>query len=141
MEKKSVVAILDTNVLISAWILQTSIPGIILKRFRNGDFELITSNHQLDEIAEVVARPALKKYINLVEATSGIRFLRSGKVARILKPKQKKWDFPDEKDHFLLDLIDAEEPDFLVTGDKLLLQLVSIGDTNIVSPADFLQFI
>ncbi len=133
------IVVLDTNVIVSALISSGSIPGVIFKRFRIGDFDLVTSNQQLDEIADVIARPALQKYINPREAKLSLSFLKSGKLARIVAPQARSWDFPDKKDHFLLDLIAFEGPQFLVTGDKLLLSLVEVKNTAIVSPAEFIQ--
>lgn len=121
MQSQKIVAVLDTNILISAWISGSSIPGIIFKRFQSGDFELITSNTQLNEISEVIQRPRLKKYLKKKEALIGINHLKSGRSAKIHTPKKHIWSFPDIKDHFLLDLISEEEVNFLVTGDKLLL--------------------
>src|SRR5256885_836928 len=43
----------------------------------------------------------------------------------------------DPKDNFLLDLIDASEADFLVTGDKFLIELNPFMTAKILSPNDF----
>ncbi len=43
----------------------------------------------------------------------------------------------DPKDNFLLDLIDFSKADFLVTGDKDLLELNPFKTATILTPADF----
>ncbi|WP_206073992.1 putative toxin-antitoxin system toxin component, PIN family [Marixanthomonas spongiae] len=45
----------------------------------------------------------------------------------------------DPKDNFLLDLIDFSQADFLVTGDKDLLELNPFKTAKIVTPAEFDQ--
>ena len=43
----------------------------------------------------------------------------------------------DPKDNFLLDLIDKSKADFLVTGDKDLLELNPFKTAKILTPAEF----
>lgn len=47
----------------------------------------------------------------------------------------------DPKDNFLLDLIDYSKADYLVTGDKDLLELSPFINTEILTPADFEKII
>ena len=46
-------------------------------------------------------------------------------------------DFFDPKDNYLLDLSETVEADFLVTGDKPLLNLQFHGNTRIISYRNF----
>jgi hypothetical protein len=54
-------------------------------------------------------------------------------------PLPRKHEAADPADSFLLDLIDAAQPDYAVTGDKRsgLLQLDKMGRTKILSANDF----
>lgn len=53
------VALLDTNVWVSAFLKPTGPPGQVITRWRRGDFSVVTSFSQLTEIAEVLGRPRL----------------------------------------------------------------------------------
>lgn len=53
------VALLDTNVWISAFLKPTGPPGRVVARWRRGEFRAVTSLSQLDEVAEVLSRPRL----------------------------------------------------------------------------------
>jgi len=53
------VALLDTNVWVSAFLKPTGPPGQVITRWRRDDFSVVTSFSQLAEIAEVLSRPRL----------------------------------------------------------------------------------
>jgi putative PIN family toxin of toxin-antitoxin system len=55
------VALLDTNVWVSAFLKPTGPPGQVVERWRRGDFNVITSLSQLGEILEVLNRPRLTR--------------------------------------------------------------------------------
>ena len=53
------VALLDTNIWVSAFLKPTGPPGQVITRWRRDDFSVVTSLSQLAEIAEVLSRPRL----------------------------------------------------------------------------------
>ena len=53
------VALLDTNVWVSAFLKPTGPPGQVIAKWRRDDFSVVTSFSQLTEIAEVLSRPRL----------------------------------------------------------------------------------
>lgn len=53
------VALLDTNVWVSAFLKPTGPPGQVIAKWRRDDFRVVTSLSQLSEIAEVLSRPRL----------------------------------------------------------------------------------
>lgn len=53
------VALLDTNVWVSAFLKPTGPPGQVIAKWRRDDFSVATSLSQLAEIAEVLSRPRL----------------------------------------------------------------------------------
>lgn len=55
------VALLDTNVWISAFLKPTGLPGQVITRWRRDDFSVVASFPQLAEIAEVLSRPRLTR--------------------------------------------------------------------------------
>ena len=56
-----IVALLDTNVWVSAFLKPTGPPGRVVSRWLQAEFETITSLPQLTEIAEVLRRPRLTR--------------------------------------------------------------------------------
>ncbi len=53
------VALLDTNVWVSAFLKPTGPPGQVIARWRRDDFTVVTSLSQLAETTEVLSRPRL----------------------------------------------------------------------------------
>lgn len=60
MEKRLVV-VLDTNVFVSGLLSPFGAPGVILQRFRQGDFEIATSHEQIREIQAVLKKSSLSR--------------------------------------------------------------------------------
>ncbi len=125
--------VIDTNLWISFLIShrQDRLDHILtLKKAR-----ILFSIELLDEIKVTIAKPKLKKhfgvhameemltsvedYIDLVEVKSIIEICR------------------DKKDNFLLALAKDGNADYLLTGDKDLLELKKIGKTKIVTFSKF----
>lgn len=138
MDEKLVV-VLDTNVFISGLLSPVRAPGLILRRFRQGDFTIATSREQIREIQAVLRRPSLERALPKGTPKEVLRFLRLfKKLTKLFRPKRLKWDFEDAGDHFLLDLCVEATASFLVTGDRALQNLKVVNGTLIVSPGEFL---
>lgn len=138
MVKKPVV-VLDTNVFISGLISPKGVPGAILLRFRQGDFEIVTSPTQIKEIRAVLKRPSLVRALPNGTTKEVLRFFMNfKKLTHIFDPPKLPWEFKDAKDHFLLDLAVFSKAQFLVTGDKALVSLLLVGRCAVVSPSEFL---
>ena len=139
MAKKPVV-VLDTNVFISGLISPNGVPGAILQRFRQGDFDIATSKAQIREIQAVLKRPSLTRALPKGTTKEVLRFFLAFKnLTKIHEPKKLTWDFKDLKDHFLLDLAVHSKADFLVTGDKAVRSLMLVGSCAVTSPVEFLS--
>ena len=61
-------AVVDTNILVSGFISPLSYPREIEKRWRNGQFELITSPPIIEEIRRVLYLPRIKQKYRLSES-------------------------------------------------------------------------
>lgn len=139
MARKPVV-VLDTNVFISGLISPNGVPGAILQRFRQGDFDIATSKAQIREIQAVLKRPSLVRALPKGTTKDVLRFFLEFKsLTKIHDPVKLSWDFKDTKDHFLMDLAVHAKADFLVTGDKAIRSLFLIGDCAVTSPVEFLS--
>jgi len=133
MTNKSVKVIFDTNVWISFLIGKrlSSIKNHIV----NGSILIIITDQLLEEIKLVTNRKKLKKYFEEQDVKELIELLEI--IAIKIKIKQKFILNRDPKDNFLFDLIYASKADFLVTGDKDVLEHHPFKTAQILTPADF----
>ena len=128
--------VLDTNVLISALLVETSLPATLVDAWRAGRFSLISSTTQLDEIARVTRYPWLRE--RLPRALAGLLVNDIRDAALVLERLPAVDVSPDPYDNYLLAMAAAGDADYLVTGDKRdLLALKKHGRARIVSVRDF----
>ncbi len=129
--------ILDTNILVSALILQTTPPALIYRKWLTGSFQLLTSLQQIEELKRTFAKPKIVPALVLKsEAGKMMNHLRSSTEFIDSLPIVKR--SPDPNDDFLLAMVEAGNADFLITGDKSgLLSLVRHGGCRIISARHF----
>lgn len=133
MKAKSIKVIFDTNVWISFLIGKRL--SFLKDYIKTGRIEIIVTEQLLTEISLVTKRDKLKKYFPKENVDELIEFLKS--IALNVKIKPTHFINRDPKDNFLLDLIDYSKADYLVTGDKDLLQNNPFKTAQIVTPAQF----
>ena len=133
MKNKGVKVVFDTNVWISFLI------GRQLFRIKNlisdNRIIIITTERLLKEIKSVTSRDKLKKYFPKESVDELIVFLES--ISKKVEITQTHFSCRDPKDNFLLDLIDFSKADYLITGDKDLLEHNPFKTAQILTPADF----
>jgi putative PIN family toxin of toxin-antitoxin system len=114
----------DANVLVSAALARSpQAPSVLaLDAALDGRIELVTSPLLLREIAMVLARPRLQKYLSAEEAA---RFLADLAAQTILlaDPKDPPAVCRDSRDDYLLALATASDAEAIVTGDLDLLEI------------------
>jgi uncharacterized protein len=125
--------VLDTNIWIS--FLLGHILDEMEDRFLENEIHILTSNAQLFEVRDVIARPKFIKYFNDSERAQLEEFLV--KTAYLVDPSEKIELCRDPKDDYLLELSCAGDADYLVTGDEDLLVLGKIRTTRIISLSEF----
>ncbi len=96
---------LDTNILVSALLVQQGCPGAIYRAWREGRFSLLTSAEQLDELGATLHKPALAERIKPHKAGRLVNHIRelAEMVGRL--PRVKR--YPDPTDDFLLALCEG----------------------------------
>lgn len=103
---------------------------------RNGEIHLVICGQLLEEIARVFERPKFQKICKNYELRELLDFLDDEGQSFSLRN-----EYPslcrDPKDDYLLELAICSSADFIVTGDKDLLELERVGRTVIISPVDF----
>ncbi len=127
--------VLDTNVLVSALIAKEGPPGLLLAAVRRGDFTLVSSTYQIEELREVLGRDRLKPYIRPEEASDLLYNLES--LGVVVSELPNVDISPDPKDAPILATGIAGQADLIVSGDKKdMLALDHIGDIPIVTPRE-----
>jgi putative PIN family toxin of toxin-antitoxin system len=128
--------VLDTNILISALMVQVGHPAAIYRAWQEGHFRLLTCREQLDELMATLHKPAIAARIKPYKAGRLVNDLKE--LAESIGPLPRVRRSPDPTDDFLLALSEAGKADYLVTGDKSgLLSLARHAGTRIVSAGAF----
>lgn len=128
--------ILDTNIFISALLVQEGAPGAIYRSWAQGAFILLTCGKQLEELRSTLRKPAIAERIR---PHSDGRLINELKVLAVMvDPLPHVKRSPDPDDDFLLAAAEAGKAHYLVTGDKSgFLALVRHESTRIVSVREF----
>jgi len=134
MSNKDFRVILDTNLWISFLISKTL--SRLDKSIVRGKLKLIFSEELLQEFIEVSNRPKLKKYFSSQDVSELMDYF--DEYGELIQVSTNINLCRDPKDNFLLSLSVDGKADFLITGDKDLLELVVIHKTKILSLADFM---
>ena len=118
--------VLDTNILISALITKGTPPDRLYQAWLRGEFELVTSTAQLAELADVLARPRLHRFIDTDEAEAIVENL--GTRALVLDEPPGVYLSPDPKDAPILAAAIAGKADLIVSGDKK--HMLALGEVH-----------
>ncbi|MGZ6564205.1 MAG: putative toxin-antitoxin system toxin component, PIN family [Solirubrobacteraceae bacterium] len=132
-------AVIDPNVLVSAAISPAGQPRQILTAWTNERFELIASPAVLDELADVLARPKLERFITTAIAVAFIDGLAADAII-VADPPDPPSVSPDPDDDYLIALARAARADYIVSGDRHLLDLTD-PDPPVRTPRQFLQLL
>jgi hypothetical protein len=131
--QKASKVIIDTNIWISFLIgkeLQ-DLKDLIV----SGKVKVITTDQLLSEIRLVTSREKLKRYFNQDKVSDLISLLEI--LAEKVKIKKVEKICRDPKDDFLLALSRESRANYLITGDKDLLDIKVYGRTRIVNVRQF----
>ncbi len=129
---------IDTNVFISTIIKPENRVGMVVVRMRNGEYTLLYSQEMLEELTRVITRDKIWKKYKLTDDTFNA-FLNS-----IIEHGERVQVFTvvnicrDPDDNLLLALALDGKADYVVSGDKDLLDLIRIQNIPIITPAAFL---
>ena len=127
--------IIDTNLWVSFLITKdfTKLDDIIFSR----QSILVFSQELLDEFLEVARRPKFRCFFSNTDIEEILETI--GEYADFIDVRSEIKICRDPKDNFLLSLSVDGKADFLLTGDKDLLDLKKIGKTTIITISDFFQ--
>lgn len=129
--------VIDTNILVSALLVERSLPARLIELWRAGRFDLVTAAEQLDELRRVTRYPKLRERLPPALAGRLVNELR--RVAIVMPSLPTVTVCDDPHDDYLLAMAMAGAADVLVTGDKRdLLGLGRHEGTRIVTVREFL---
>jgi uncharacterized protein len=134
---RAIRVILDTNLWVSAIIR----PNGLLARHVDallGDklISILVSTALVLEVVEVLSRPKHSKYVSeadLLLLEAQLKALAFVEVLTVVE------EAPDPDDNFLLALCLDGKADYLLTGDKRLIEMQHFGSTRICSLTDFVS--
>jgi putative PIN family toxin of toxin-antitoxin system len=127
-------AVLDPNVLLSALLAPTGVPAALLRRWLDGEFELLVSERLLVELRRALNYPKLRLHVSGEEAGAFIELLRGdGMMAHdVAAPPRISRDPGDD---YLLALAKSNAA-VLVSGDQDLLE---VKGAPVESPRSFMS--
>ena len=133
--KKIIKIIIDTNLWISFLIGKqlASLKSLLVEQ----TIQPILSEQLLQEIILVTQRPKLKKYFPQSKVNELIELLKI--IGLTINIHSKITLCRNAKDNYLLALAKDSQANFLITGDKDLLELQQFESTKIVTYQQFLQ--
>lgn len=136
-------AVVDTNALASGIIgtlLETSVPGHILRAWRAGAFALVVSEPILHELARTLHKPYFRRRLREAQLTAVLRLLREEAVVQALTVTVAGIATHPEDDCILATALSGHA-DYLVTGDRKLQDLEEYQGVRILSPRQFLALL
>ena len=118
--------VLDTNILIGALITKGTPPDRLYQAWLRGEIELVTSTVQIAEMADVLVRPRLQRFLDADEAKAIVENI--GTRALILDDPPAVNLSPDPKDNPILAAAIAGRADLIVSGDKK--HILALGEVE-----------
>jgi len=129
--------VLDTNVLVSAFLKPHSKPARIMRLVLQGDIQIIINEPILAEYLEVLKRP--KFDLNLEDVQTIVDFIRSKGVNA--PSLAESFDLPGSSDEPFLEAALASTADVLITGNRKHFPKRSCKGQKVVTPAEFLNLL
>ena len=133
--------VLDTNILVSGLITQAGPPAQILNALRDGRLVAVMSETTLAELAAVLRRPSLQRYVtrSRITLTRFVDDLRH--QIDLVTPVRSDLSIRDERDQIFLDLMATQPaPQYFVTGDQDF-EALQYSEVPVVSAAVFITLL
>jgi uncharacterized protein len=131
--------VLDANVLVSALISTAGPPRQVVGAWIDERFELIASPALLDELRDMLARPRFRRWVSEATAAEFINGIAQD-AEIVADPPAQAGLTPDPDDDYLIALARAANADYLVSGDRHLLELAD-PVPPVLTPRRFLDLL
>lgn len=127
--------VIDTNIIISAFLFKNSNPRKALELAKNHHLILLSSN-VIQEIKTVIKRPKFDRYISLTAREEFLDTLIRSSLT--IDPDEIITECRDPKDNKYLELAVAGKAECIITGDQDLLILNPFREIPIMTVQEFL---
>ncbi len=136
-------AVLDTNVLLSAFIRPGGPPGQILQLLlQHQAFELVLSDHILDELRRTLSYPKVRRCMRISADEVEQSLIALALMATVVEGELKVsvvQDDPDD-DMFIAAALESGA-DVVVSGDDHLLKVKEYEGVRVLTPRVFLEML
>jgi putative PIN family toxin of toxin-antitoxin system len=127
-------AILDTNVLISAYVFPGGTPEAVYRLALEGRLEIGTSRTQLAEFGRVLGQK-----FGWIPDRVDAAVAQMARIAAVIEPTEVVQVIgADPADDRVLEAARAFGADMIVSGDRHLLDLGTWSEIEVLSPAEFI---
>lgn len=135
--------VLDANQLVSAFIKKTGFPARILDLFKEGIFEIVVTPSIIEEVENVLNYPRLQKHHGKSkQEIKNFLFLFADLCIDVdIEEKGERIVEQDPTDDKYLICALKGHADFVISGDKHLLNISSYKNVRILTPREFLRVI
>lgn len=133
MARRAVKIVLDTNVLISA-IVFGGRPREILEMIKNKELSGVISPVLIAELEEILSKKIKYPKERILQVENKMK-----KILRVVRPDKSVKIVRDDDDNRVLEAAIEGRCEYVVTGDRDLLDLKSYGGVKILTPAEFLN--
>ncbi|NEO54401.1 MAG: putative toxin-antitoxin system toxin component, PIN family [Okeania sp. SIO3B5] len=130
--------VIDTNILVSSILIESSLPDIAFKEARKIG-TILFSDVTFQELQEVLTRSKFDKYIPLDIRSQFLAKIKLESEQILVSEIVNKCR--DPKDDKFLDVAVNGQATHIITGDKDLLELNPFEGIPILTPKQFLEFI
>ena len=128
--------VFDINALVSAFLIEDSVPGRALRRALNQGVVLV-SVPLVTTLAAVLRRPGFDRYLTLHEREELMAaFVASSRMVEI---QERIRACRDPDDDAILELAVSGNAAFIISGDKDLLVLNPFRGIQVLAPADLVR--
>ncbi len=134
-------AVLDTNVLapgVVGFSNSSSTPGQLLRLWQAGAFDLVVSDHILEELARTLSAPYFQRHVGPEELTRLKKLLGRRAIRTAITTRVRGIATHPEDDLVLAAAVSAKA-EYLVTGDEKLQRVGGYRNVAILSPRAFLN--
>lgn len=135
-------AVIDTNILVSGLISPKASPAKIISLWRERKFVLVISEEIIEELKRVLLYSKIFQKYGLSERTID-KYLKIIKAfSEVVKPKERiELISSDTEDNKFLEAALEANVNFIVSGDKHLLDLKEFRGIRIIKAEKFLRLI
>lgn len=130
-------AVIDTNVIISGILSAKGSPAQIIDAWLQSLFTGLLSETLIEEVIDVLSRSKIREIAGPKTAHFDIIISALIERSEIIYPEKTLDICDDPKDNMLFELAEKGKSDFIVTGDKTVLQIKKYKKIKIVTPMWF----